>query len=402
VKDDTLNSVLSTREYRLDNIDMLRGFVIVIMALDHVRDYFMVGGEQDPMTNPEVGAALFFTRWITHFCAPVFVFLAGTSAGLMLARKSPAQLGSFLLKRGCWLIGVEWFLISTAWTFAPGGLAQVRGLVFVPMQVIWAIGASMVVLAGFQFLGRRACLFVGLLIVLGHNALDSVWPSTDILEEGAAWWVSLHSQVSYAFGPFLLVFAYPLLPWIGVILLGFGSAAVFEEPPERRSALLIRWGLASVLAFVVLRVIDLYGDPNPWQLQGQAVRTVIDFLNVTKYPPSLLFLLMTLGPAAILCAYANRIPPAIKRPLVIFGRVPFAFYVAHLYLIHALSVGLGVVQGFDANQMLTIVFFYPEGFGIGLFGVYGVWVLVVCLLFPFSKWVASVKARRHDWWLSYV
>lgn len=397
-----MNNAQSNRAYRLDNIDMLRGLVIVIMAIDHVRDYFMLAAEQDPMTDPDVSPALFFTRWITHFCAPVFVFLAGTSAGLMLSRKSSKELGGFLFKRGCWLIAVEWFLISTAWTFAPGGIENVGGLVLIPMQVIWAIGASMVILAGFQFLGRKVCLFLGLAILVGHNALDWVWPSTAILEQGAAWWVQLHSQASYAFGPFLLVFAYPLLPWIGVILLGFGAAAVFEEAPERRDATLVKIGLAALMAFLLLRAIDLYGDPNPWQFHGQAVRTAIDFLNVTKYPPSLQFLLMTLGPAAILCAYAGRIPDAIKQPLVIFGRVPFAFYVAHLYLIHALSVGLGVLQGFEANEMQTLMFFYPKGFGISLLGVYAVWVVVIALLYPFSKWVASVKARRRDWWLSYV
>lgn len=397
-----MNNIQSSRAYRLDNIDMLRGLVIAIMAIDHVRDFFMLGVEQDPMTDPDVSPALFFTRWITHFCAPVFVALAGTSAGLMLSRKSPSDLGSFLFKRGRWLIAVEVFLISTAWTFAPGGIEQVGGLVFVPMQVIWAIGASMVALAGLQYLGRRACLFLGLAIVVGHNALDLFWPTPGILEQGGAWWVQLHSQASYALGPFLLVFIYPLLPWIGVILLGFGSSAVFEEAPEQRNAKLIKWGSAAVLAFLLLRAFDLYGDPNSWQLQGQAVRTTIDFVNVTKYPPSLLFLLMTLGPAAILCAYASRIPTAIKQPLVIFGRAPFAFYVAHLYLVHALSVGLGVVQGFEASQMLTFIFFYPKGFGIGLMGVYAVWLFVILLLYPFSKWVASVKARRRDWWLSYV
>lgn len=390
------------RAYRLDSIDMLRGLVIVIMAIDHVRDYFMLGVEQDPMTNPDVAAGLFFTRWITHFCAPVFVFLAGTSAGLMLARKSRGELGGFLFKRGCWLIVVEWLLISTAWTFAPGGMEQVRGLVFIPMQVIWAIGASMVVLAGLQCLGRRACLWIGLIVVAGHNALDPYWPSTGLLDEGAPWWAALHSQASYAVGPFMLVFAYPLLPWIGVILIGFGSAALFEDAPERRNTRLIAWGLATTVAFIALRAADFYGDPNAWQSQGSAVATMIDFLNVSKYPPSLLFLLMTLGPAAVLCAYADRIPAAIRQPLVIFGRVPFAFYVAHLYLIHALSVGLGILQGFEPEQLLTIMLFYPDGFGVGLPAVYAVWLLVVVLLYPLSKWVAAVKARRRDWWLSYV
>lgn len=397
-----MENTLNTRGYRLDNIDMLRGLVIVIMALDHVRDYFMAGTEQDPMTDPEVSAALFFTRWVSHFCAPVFVFLSGTSAGLMQARKSKLALGSFLFKRGCWLIIVEMLLISTAWTFSPGGIAQVQGLVLIPMQVIWVIGASMVALAAFQFLGARICLIIGLVIIAGHNTLDLFWPVTKIFDQDAPWWVALHGQASYAIGPVLLVFAYPLLPWIGVILLGFGATAIFEKIPEQRDKQLILSGLVFIALFILLRSADVYGDPNPWELQGDPIRTIIDFLNISKYPPSLLFVLITLGGAALLCAYASRIPTAIKKPLVTFGRAPFAFYVAHLYLIHALSVVLGVYQGFEVNQMLTIMFFYPKGFGISLFGVYAVWLGIVIALYPFSKWVVSVKMRRKDWWLSYV
>ena len=397
-----MNTIPNARSYRIESIDMVRGLVIVIMALDHVRDYFMVAAEQDPTANPDIGAALFTTRLITHICAPVFVFLAGTSAGLMTARKSPSELGGFLFKRGCWLIVVEWFVISTAWTFAPGGIAQVNGLLMIPMQVIWAIGASMVVLAGVQFFGRRTCLLIGIIIVLGHNLLDAIWPVTSAFSEGAAWWAMLHSQAAYSSGPFLFVFAYPLLPWIGVMLLGFGTAGVFNERPKRRDTLLLTWGIAATVGFLALRAVDVYGDPNPWQLQGSAIGTVIDFLNVTKYPPSLLFLLMTLGPAAVICAFANRIPGAVKRPLIIFGRVPFAFYVVHIYLIHALSVSLGMIQGFDLRQFLTFVSFYPEGFGLPLPGVYAIWLIVVALLYPFSKWVASVKARYRYWWLSYL
>lgn len=395
-------NTLNTREYRLDNIDMIRGLVIVIMALDHVRDYFMAGTEQNPMTDPDVSAALFFTRWISHFCAPVFVFLSGTSAGLMLARKSKYELGSFLLKRGCWLIIVEILLISTAWTFSPGGVEQVQGLVLIPMQVIWVIGASMVALAAFQFLGARICLIIGLIIITGHNTLDWVWPTTHIFDQDAPWWVALHGQASYALGPVLLVFAYPLLPWVGVILLGFGTTAIFEKIPVQRDRQLILFGIVFIALFILLRSADVYGDPNPWKFQGDPIRTIIDFLNISKYPPSLLFLLITLGGAALLCAYASRIPSVIKKPLITFGRAPFAFYVAHLYLIHALSVVLGVFQGFEVNQMLTIMFFYPKGFGIGLFGVYAVWLGIVITLYPFSRWVVSVKKRRKDWWLSYV
>jgi hypothetical protein len=146
----------------------------------------------------------------------------------------------------------------------------------------------------------------------------------------------------------------------------------------------------------------MYGDPNPWQVQSGAIATAIDFLNVTKYPPSLLYLLIMLGPAAVLCAYADRIPEAVKQPLIVFGRVPFAFYVAHLYLIHALAVVFGVTLGFDARQFLTFSFFFPKGYGVGLAGVYVAWVLAIVTLYPFCRWMAGVKARRQDWWLSYV
>ena len=390
------------RAYRLSNIDMLRGLVIVIMALDHVRDYVMLGALQDPTADPDVGAAVFFTRWITHFCAPAFVFLAGTSAGLMAARKSRPALGRFLLTRGIWLVLIEWFVIATAWSFAPSGIAEIGGRVAVPMQVIWAIGASMVVLAGAQFLGRRSCLLMGAAVLVGHNLLDPVWPATSALDESGPWWAALHSQVPFAAGPFLFIVAYPLLPWIGVMLLGYGTAGLFDAPPARRDVRLAAWGLGLTAAFFVLRAMGLYGDPNPWAASGALVRTAIDFLNTTKYPPSLLFLLMTLGPAALVCAVAGRVPDAVREPLVVYGRAPFAFYVAHLYLIHALAVALGVAQGFEARQLQTIMFFFPKGYGIGLPGVYLVWILVVAALYPLCRWMVALKARRRDWWLSYV
>jgi uncharacterized membrane protein len=320
----------------------------------------------------------------------------------MAARKSRAELGRFLLTRGLWLVAVEVVVISTAWTFAPHGIDELGGAVLVPMQVIWAIGASMVVLAAAQFLGRGACLAIGLAIVVGHNLLDAVWPASTMFEPGPLW-VALHAQMAASAGPFTFVFVYPLLPWIGVMMVGFGSAGVFEQPPARRDAWLLRAGLGMTAAFLVLRALDVYGDPNPWQAQpGGTVATLIDFFNVTKYPPSLAFLLMTLGPAAVLCAYASRFRGVVADALVMFGRVPFAFYVAHLYLIHALSVVLGAVQGFGAAPFFNLFFFYPPGYGLPLWGVYVAWVLVIVLLYPFCRWVAGVKARRRDWWLSYL
>jgi uncharacterized membrane protein len=392
------------RAYRLTSIDLLRGLVIVIMALDHVRDFFQAGRTMDFMDDPDVSPLLYFTRWITHFCAPVFVFLAGTSAGLMVARKSRNELGALLLTRGLWLIFIEWFVIATAWTFAPFGSETFGGKTFVLLQVIWAIGASMVVLAACQFLGREICLALGLVIVLGHNALDYGWPAPESYAPGTApLWISLHARMSETVGPFLVSFAYPVIPWIGVMLCGFGASLLFEKPAAQRDRLLLRCGFGLILAFFVLRTFDVYGDPNHWQAQpAGALSTVFDFFNTTKYPPSLLYLLMTLGPAAIVCASAERWTGWLSDTLVMLGRVPFAFYVAHLFLIHALSIPLGVLQGFPAADFLTVGFFYPKGYGLSLVGVYVVWALVLVLLYPFCRWVADVKSRKRSWWLSYV
>jgi uncharacterized membrane protein len=320
----------------------------------------------------------------------------------MVARKSPKELCAFLMSRGLWLILVEIFVISNCITFSPGGLEQLGGRTLAFMQVIWAIGASMVVLALAQFLGRRVCLALGAIIVLGHNALDAIWPAPQLLDIQSPPWVALHASMSTVAGPFHFIFLYPLLPWTGVMLLGFGISPLFEREPAARNGALMKWGLAITAAFLVLRFIDVYGDPNHWQAHALGVATFIDFLNTTKYPPSLEFLAMTLGPAAIFCAHADRMRGFLTNAFVTFGRVPFAFYVAHFFTLHALSVLLGVMQGFSAQQMMTFPLFYPKGYGIALPGVYLVWAAVVIGLYPFCRWVAGVKTRSRAWWLSYV
>lgn len=392
------------RAYRLGSIDVLRGLVIVIMALDHVRDNVLAGATQDPMTDPGVTVAVFFTRWVTHFCAPVFVLLAGVSAGLMASRRSRDDLFRFLLTRGLWLIAVECVVVSTSATFAPRGIPELGGATLIILQTIWAIGGSMVALSVAQWLGRRTCLILGLVIIGGHNLLDPVWPASALLDQ-KTWplWVSLHSQMTFQAGPFMVLAVYPLLPWIGVMLTGFGVSPVFELPEHRRTTWLLRGGFAMIVAFLLLRALDVYGDPNGWQVQpGRPVATILDFLNTTKYPPSLDFLLMTWGPAAVFCALADRLPARISGVLNTYGRVPFAFYVPHFYLIHILSLGLGLLQGFTLAQMATLFFFYPQGYGLTLPGVYVIWLVVIVLLYPFCRWVAGVKARRRDWWLSYL
>jgi uncharacterized membrane protein len=398
-----VNSVADQRSYRLSSIDMLRGLVIVIMAIDHTRDFFSTAMSIDPMSDPNVGLPLALTRWITHFCAPVFVFLSGTSAGLMVARKSPADLAKFLLTRGLWLIFVEIAIISTATGFSPGGIEQLGGKTLAFMQVIWVIGASMVLLAGLQFLGRKACLALGALIVLGHNLLDGHWPvSQGVFDTSPPLWAALHVSMSKVYGPFHFMFLYPLLPWVGVMLLGFGASTLFEREAGARNRALLLWGIGITAAFLVLRFIDGYGDSNHWEPQARGAATFIDFLNTSKYPPSLQFLAMTLGPGAIFCAFADHMRGFFKDMFVMFGRVPFAFYVAHFYLLHLLSLLLGAVQGIPVAQLLTFPPFYPPGYGVSLPLVYAVWALVIALLYPFCRWVAGVKARSRAWWLSYV
>jgi uncharacterized membrane protein len=391
------------RGYRLTSIDMLRGLVILVMALDHVRDFNMIGGVQDPMTDPNVSPWLFFTRWITHFCAPVFVFLAGTSAGLMEGRKSPRELGLFLLKRGLWIILVEVTLISTAFTFSPGGIAQFNGQTLVLLQVMWAIGASMVILAFAQRLGSKACLWIGAFIISAHNLLDPFWPQSNLFNNSHPIWVGLHAQMGISGEQFLVVVGYPLIPWFAVMMLGYGMAGIFRKSPAQRDRQLLLTGLAAVLAFMLLRALDFYGEPKAWHPSPNgALYTVMSFLNTSKYPPSLDYLLMTLGPAAILCSCADRLSGWFKDMLVMFGRVPFAFYVAHFYLAHLLAVAIGMAQGFGAGEMAVFFPFKPQGAGVGLGGVYLVWLCMIAMLYPFCRWVAGVKARRSDWWLSYL
>lgn len=383
---------------------MLRGLVIVIMAIDHTRDFFSQAMTIDPMNDPKAGLALALTRWITHFCAPVFVFLAGTSAGLMVARKSGPALWKFLFTRGVWLIFVEIALISTAITYSPfAGVSQLGGKTLLFMQVIWVIGASMVLLSFLQFLGRKTCLALGALIVLGHNALDAHWPASQgLVDTGPPLWAALHVPMSKVAGPFHVLFLYPLLPWLGVMLLGFGASVLFERDAAGRRRALLGWGIAITTLFLVLRFIDGYGEANHWEMQPTAARTLVDFLNTTKYPPSLEFLAMTLGPAAIFCAFAERMQGFFKDTFVMFGRVPFAFYVAHFYLLHALCLVLAAVQGVPIGELMTFPAFFPAGYGVPLWGVYLVWLLVIVLLYPFCRWVAGVKARSRSWWLSYV
>jgi uncharacterized membrane protein len=385
----------ATGRVRLDSVDLLRGLVIVIMALDHARDYFTIA-RFDPTDLTQTTTGIFLTRWITHICAPVFVFLAGTSAFLYQARgRSRAEVSRFLLTRGLWLVVLELTAVRWAWTFN----FSYTELLFV--QVIWVIGASMIVLAGLVYLPLRAVAAVGIAMIVGHNLLDGITPQS--LGAWGPLWTILHVQSAIPLGGGrVFIVIYPLIPWIGVMAAGYAFGTLLLRPEQERRRALLRLGVGLTLAFLALRAVNVYGDPAPWAAQETAGRTVLSFLNTTKYPPSLLFLLMTLGPAIALLPLFERLTGPVARAVTVFGRVSLFFYVIHLYLIHALALTVGVIAGFDARSFLHVWLRNPEGWGYGLPVVYLVWAGVVVALYPACRWFAGVKARRREAWLSYL
>jgi len=318
--------------YRIESIDLLRGLIMIIMALDHVRDYFHAGSFIfDPADLSRTNGILFFTRWITHFCAPVFMFLAGTSAFLVGERKSKKQLSKFLLTRGLWLMFLELTIVNFGWYF------NIR-FSFLPLIVIWAIGLSMVVLSGLVYLPKKIILVIGLLIVFGHNLLDNIHVEGNGFT--AFLWAELHERHSFQIGDRIVRTGYPVLAWIGVMALGycFGSLYSWNFNAEKRKRLLLWIGGAAVLFFIVIRATNVYGDASLWSKQPTAFFTFLSFLNTTKYPPSLLYILMTLGPAIILLAITGKKLPGYTKAVIHIGRVPMFFYLIHIYIIHLVAM----------------------------------------------------------------
>jgi uncharacterized membrane protein len=376
---------------------------MIIMALDHVRDYIGYGSWFSDPTNLETTTPLlFFTRWITHFCAPVFVFLAGTSAFLYGARqRSTKEVSWFLFTRGIWLIFVELIIVNFAWTFD-------ITLSIHMLQVIWAIGMSMVLLAGIIFLPRPVILFIGIVLVAGHNLFDSI--ILDGTSVGALLWYALHQSKIVIFDSNSSInFAYPLIPWIGLMTLGyvFGTLYHQEFDAGKRKKWLLWMGIAAVLSFVILRTFNIYGEPSHWSTQKSGILTILSFLNTTKYPPSLLFLLMTIGPAFFFLYTMENVRNKITGAVIIFGRVPFFFYVIHIYLAHLFGI-LGLIYAGRnwSDYIMTGEFFGNEtlsNFGYNLYVVYLIWILVIIIMFPLCKWYNTYKTNnRNKWWLSYL
>ncbi|MFZ6012572.1 MAG: DUF1624 domain-containing protein [Bacteroidota bacterium] len=390
-----------TEKSRISSIDMMRGIVMVIMALDHARDFFHQGALTSDPTNMETTTpALFFTRWITHFCAPTFVMLAGTSIFISSKKKSKAELSKFLLTRGFWLIALEFIVVRFAILFN----FYFDIIIF---QVIWVIGASMICMALLIHLPYRWTLGIGLVIVLGHNAGEAIQlqagdsfylPWTILRQTG---FVNLTPQNS-------LMVLYPLLPWLGIMILGYCLGKLYVDfGAETRQKLLLRIGLLSIGLFIILRFVNVYGDPTPWSTQRNLIYTVMSFLNCAKYPVSLQYTLMTLGPVLMVLSWMEKIQLPSLRPFVIFGRVPLFYYVLHFTLIHAVSLALFMNK--TGRSLSEIDFHFNQSFGgitseggYSLAWAYVGWLAVVIFLYPFCKWYNYYKSTHNQWWLSYL
>ena len=389
----------ATGRLRVQSIDLVRGVVIILMALDHVREFFGDAAAR-PTDLSSTTAALFFTRWITNICAPAFFLLTGISAYLTLQRMSKPELARFLFTRGLWLIFLEVVVMRFALQFNYDYHVTV-------ITVLWALGWAMIALAALIWLPTWAIATFGIILVAGHNVLDSITASG--FGKFAPLWRVLHEPgIIVNDGHSVVLVAYVLIPWIGVTALGYALGTTYRWSAERRQTLLLWLGAWLVTAFLVLRFLNVYGDPVPWSGSVSPLRTVMSFVNTAKYPPSLLFLLMTLGPALILLRVFEGRVPALFRPALIIGKVPLFFYVLHFFLIHLLAVAAsyvryGKVSGmFESPDLSHFPFSQPPGWGASLAVVYLLWLAVAVVMFPLCRWYAEVKRLRTDRWLSYL
>jgi uncharacterized membrane protein len=398
-------SPLSVSRSRILSIDFLRGLVMLIMAIDHIRDNFMLG-HPDPTDLATTTPALFFTRWITHFCAPVFVFLSGISAYLAGSRRTQRELSLFLIKRGIWLIVVELLVISPAirvnWDYHTFAL-----------QVIWAIGGSMLILG--VLIGLRVPVryigILGVLLLTGHNLLDYLHsPAIDDSALGKMFFSSTgpnrNDLVSIA-PNFAVMIAYALLPWTAVMLIGYSFGTLYRSGSDSayRKKILAYAGMGALALFIILRSFNLYGDPAPWSRQSSLAYSVISFVNVTKYPCSLMYCSMTIGVALLMLSCTENGTTRVSGVVRVYGSVPFFYYVLHWYLIQSIHILTFFGRGFTRDQIVTPHFpflFSPPGFGFSLPGVYGVWIGVIVLLYWPCKWFSRYKKTHGGWWLSYL
>jgi uncharacterized membrane protein len=393
---------VTIKSKRVLSIDLLRGTVMIIMALDHVRDYFHQSAFLfSPTDLSRTSVPVFFTRWITHFCAPIFVFLAGISAYLYGSKISKAALSVYLFRRGIWLVFAELFIVTLEWTFNP------TYPVF-NFQVIWAIGISMIVLSVLIRFNGRVILVIGLLLIAGHNLLDGIHVTGKGLS--SLLWDMLHEDGDFRIGRFTLLIHYPVLPWIGIMAMGYYFGSLYSPgfDATMRKKILLVLGSGAVILFILLRSLNLYGDPAPWSIQEDTVFTLLSVLNVTKYPPSLLYCLMTLGPALIFLALAEVSLNAFTAKVTVFGRVPMFYYLAHIFLIHLLAIGGAMISGHKASDMILTNRVNRmsglKGYGFDVLTVYLVWMGLIVALYPlcrrFDRYKRANQSSKR--WLSYL
>ncbi|GHN02449.1 membrane protein [Cytophagales bacterium WSM2-2] len=392
-----LPDLVSTQD-RIQSIDLLRGVVMIIMALDHTKDYFF-NFEFGQMDLTKTTPLLFFTRWITHYCAPVFIFLAGTSAFFTGRRKSKKELTKFLITRGLWLVFLELTVIAFGWRW------DIR-FYAIALNVIWALGICMIVLAAAIHLPLRWLVVTGVLMIVGHNLLDSVHVAGDGLD--SILWAMLHEfkQINYKY--FYFRVGYPVVPWIGVMMLGyaFGNLYLPSFDAKKRRKILYLLGIGAILLFFILRLPNIYGDPKLWMSQRNSVYTFLSIINVTKYPPSLLYVLIMLGPALIFLAATEKIAGKFSDYIARLGRVPMFYYILHIYLIHFVAGVTAALMGYDFT---ALVFSQAndgsglKGFGFGIYAVYAFWIGIVLAMIPVCLWYERYKRNNRDkWWLSYL
>lgn len=387
-----------TTKTRIESLDLLKGLVIVIMAIDHVRDYFHYSSYFFDPTDPALtNIPLFFTRFITNFCAPAFSFLAGVSAFIVGKRKTKNELSIFLLKRGLWLVFVELVIMNFGWCF---------DFTFktVGFQVIWILGISMIFLAGLIHLPKKLILLFTCVLIFLHNLLDNIHFDNSVL------WAFLHERKVFLTTPnHVFRVGYPIIPWVAVMSLGYYFGSFYDKnyEPSKRSKIFNSIGISAIILFLLLRGINIYGNLLPWENYGNLTQTLFSFFNLTKYPPSLDFLLITLGGAFLFLANAEKLKGKVVDFFCVFGRVPFFFYIIHIYLIHLFALIAAELTGFGWQKMILPALPFRvealKGFGFNLFVVYLIWVLIIVLLYPLCKKFDNYKqAHKEKWWLSYL
>ncbi|MBD2448883.1 DUF1624 domain-containing protein [Nostoc sp. FACHB-152] len=385
------------RTRRIISIDMLRGLVMVFMALDHVRDFF-TNVRFRPTDLTQTNIPLFLTRWITHLCAPTFIFLAGVSAYLYFENRpqTKQELSCYLIIRGLWLVLLELTVVHFGWVFDPTYSFSIAG-------VLWAIGWSMIVLAALIRMPIPFIATIGILLIGGHNLFDHIYA-----EQLGRWgwlWAVLHEPKTLTPFPHKnFVIVYPLIPWIGVMATGYVFGTLMKQEKTSRQRLFLRLGWGLIAGFVVLRTLNIYGDPYPWSVQKNFYYTILSFINCNKYPPSLLFLLITLGLAMLLLYIFEKRRWIIFQPLVLFGQVPLFFYIIHIWLIHFTAILLALPKyGFKAIIMTFIASpLMPVDYGYGLPMIYNLWIFMIILLYPICSWYRNYKVRYPNKWLRYL